>query len=68
MVLKNTVNLNNVTQIELDCLRHIASSHITMSEKFNLYSNQVQDPQFKQLFTQSATDAKTTASNLINSL
>lgn len=68
MVLKNTINLNQLTQEELNCVKHIASSHLVMSEKFNLYSNQIQDPQFKQMLTQSATDAKTTATNLINSL
>ncbi|MDR7871288.1 MAG: hypothetical protein RIN55_10530 [Tissierellaceae bacterium] len=68
MALKNTINLNNLTSQELNCVKEIASAHLTMSEKFNLYSNQIQDPQFKQLFTQSATDAKTTATNFINSL
>ncbi|MFY9285061.1 MAG: hypothetical protein ACOXZT_00880 [Tissierellaceae bacterium] len=68
MALKNTINLNQLTQEELNCVKHIASSHLVMSEKFNLYSNQIQDPQFKQMLTQSATDAKTTATNLINSL
>lgn len=67
MALKNTINLNQLTQEELNCVKHIASSHLVMSEKFNLYSNQIQDPQFKQMLTQSATDAKTTATNLINS-
>ena len=68
MALKNTINLNNLTQEELNCVKHIASSHLVMSEKFNLYANQIQDPQFKQMLTQSATDAKTTATNLVNSL
>lgn len=68
MALKNTINLNQITQEELNCVKHIASGHLVMSEKFNLYSNQIQDPQFKQMFTQSSTDAKTTANNLINSL
>lgn len=68
MALKNTINLSQLTQEELNCVKHIASSHLVMSEKFNLYSNQIQDPQFKQMLTQSATDAKTTATNLINSL
>ena len=68
MALKNTINLNSLTQEELNCVKHIASSHLVMSEKFNLYSNQIQDPQFKQMLTQSSTDAKTTATNLINSL
>lgn len=68
MALKNTINLNKVTQEELNCVKHIASGHLVMSEKFNFYANQIQDPQFKQMLTQSSTDAKTTATNFINSL
>lgn len=68
MALKNTININGITQQELNSVKEIAGAHVTMSEKFSMYSNQIQDPQFKQLFTQSGTDAKTTATNLINSL
>lgn len=68
MALKNTINLSNLTQQELNSVKEIAGAHVTMSHKFEAYSNQVQDPQFKQLFKQSSTDAKTTATNLINSL
>jgi len=39
-----------------------------MSSKFELYSNQCQDQQFKQMLKQSSQDAKTTATNLINSI
>ncbi len=68
MALKNTVNFNNLTQTELQSLREITSSHVTMSKKFGLYASQVQDPKIKQMFTQASTDAKTTATNLTNSL
>jgi len=68
LALKNTINLKNVTTQELNSVKEIAGEHLTMSSKFDLYSNQVQDPQLKQMLTQSSTDAKTTATNLINSL
>lgn len=68
MALKNTISLSNVTQQELNSVKEIASGHLTMSCKFNSYANQVQDPQLKQMLQQSSTDAKTTATNLINSL
>ncbi|MEY8416289.1 MULTISPECIES: hypothetical protein [Tissierella] len=68
MALKNTVNLNNVTQQELNCVKEIAGGHLTMSTKFGTYASQVQDPQLKQMLQQASTDAKTTATNLINSL
>ncbi len=68
MALKNTLNLSNVTQQELNSVKEIAGEHLTMSSKFSLYANQVQDPQLKQMLQQASTDAKTTATNLINSL
>lgn len=68
MVLKNTVSLNTITQQELNSVKEIAGGHLTMSSKFGDYANQVQDPQLKQMLQQASTDAKTTATNLINSL
>ncbi len=68
MALKNTVNLNTITQQELQSIREIASGHVTMSKKFGVYASQVQDPQIKQMFQQASTDAQTTATNLTNSL
>ena len=68
LALKNTINLKNVTQQELNTVKEIAGEHFTMSSKFQWYAQQVQDPQLKQMLTQSSTDAKTTATNLINSL
>ncbi|MBC8586916.1 hypothetical protein [Paratissierella segnis] len=68
MALKNTINLQSVTQQELNSVKEIAGAHIAMSAKFNLYANQITDPQFKQMFEQSSTDCQTTATNLINSL
>lgn len=68
MALKNTINLPNVTQQELNLVKEIAGSHMTMSNKFNDYASHAQDQQLKQMLQQSAMDAKTTATNLINSL
>lgn len=68
MALKNTVNLGNINQMELQSLREIIGAHQTMATKFDFYSNQCQDPNIKQLFKQSGQDAGTTATNLLNSL
>lgn len=68
MALKNTVNLNNITQQELNSVKEIAGIHMSMSGKFQQYANQVQDQQLKQMLEQSSQDANETASNLINSL
>ncbi|NLV76186.1 MAG: hypothetical protein GX023_04285 [Tissierellia bacterium] len=68
MALKNSINLGNINQMELQYLREIIGAHQTMANKFDLYANQCQDPQIKQLFKESGQDAQTTATNLINSL
>jgi hypothetical protein len=68
MALKNPVNLGNINQSELQSIREITGAHLTMSTKFDFYSNQCQDPQIKQLFKQSSQDAQTTASSLMNSI
>ncbi|WP_229768505.1 hypothetical protein [Tissierella pigra] len=68
MALKNTLNLSNLTYQELNSVKEIAGEHLTMSCKFEDYANQVQDPQLKQMFQQASSDAKMTATNLINSL
>lgn len=68
MALKNTVNLGNINQQELQSVREIIGSHQTMASKLDFYSNQCQDPNLKNMFKQSGQDAKTTATNLLNSL
>jgi len=68
MPLKNSINMGNINQLELQNLREIIGDHQTMVTKFDFYSNQCQDPQLKQLFKQSSQDAQMTVTNLINSL
>lgn len=68
MVLKNTIDLNSVTQQELNCIKEIAGAHVTMSSKFSNYAEQVTDAKLKKMLQKASTDAKTTATNLTNSL
>ena len=68
MALKNTVNIGNINQMELQSSREIISAHQGMATKLDFYSNQCQDPQIKQMFKQSSQEAQATATNLINSL
>jgi hypothetical protein len=68
MALKNAINLGNINQQELQSVREIIGSHQTMASKLDFYSNQCQDPNLKNMFKQSSQDAKTTATNLLNSL
>ena len=68
MTLKNTINLGNINQLELQNLREIIGSQQNAATKYDFYSNQCQDPQIKQLFKQSSQAAQTTVTNFINSL
>ena len=50
----------NLTQIELQNLRHLIGAHETNYQKLNTYASQAVDPQIKQIFTKSAQDALNT--------
>ena len=47
----------NLTQVELQNLRHLIGAHETAYQKLTNYANQCVDPQIKQLFSKSAQDA-----------
>lgn len=47
----------NLTQIELQNLRHLIGTHETAYQKLNAYSSQAVDPQIKQMFSGAAQDA-----------
>ncbi|RKD30611.1 hypothetical protein BET03_04540 [Thermohalobacter berrensis] len=68
MTLKNTLNLSNLNQQELQNLRHIIMNHQMMESKLRTYAQNCRDQQLKQMFEQGARSAGTTAQNLINSL
>ena len=68
MSLNNPINLSQVTQMELQSIRHIADAHKLMSTKLSAYANQCQDAQLKQMFQKAGQDAQMTAQNLIQSL
>ncbi len=58
----------NLTQAELQNLRHLIGAHQTTYEKLNEYASQAQDMQIKQMFTKSAQDALNTKQILMNFL
>lgn len=62
------VDLTNLSQQELQNLRHIIENHKTMVAKLNDYASRCQDNQIKQMFTQAATSAQTTVEQLTNKL
>lgn len=58
----------NLTQVELQHLRHLIGAHATAYEKLNTYSSQAVDPQIKQMFSKSAQDALNTKQKLMSFL
>ncbi|WIV11474.1 hypothetical protein [Proteiniborus sp. MB09-C3] len=68
MTLQNPLNLTQINQAELQNLSEIISNHKLMTTKLYEYASMCQDTQLKQMFSQGAQDANTTAQNLIQSI
>ena len=58
----------DLSQVELQNLRHLIGAHETSYQKLNTYSAQCVDPQIKQLFAKSAQDALNTKQKLMSFL
>ena len=58
----------NLTQVELQNLRHLIGAHDTAYQKLNSYANQCVDPQIKQMFTKAAQDSLNTKQKLLTFL
>lgn len=58
----------NLSQIELQNLRHLIGAHDTSYQKLTNYANACVDPQIKQLFTKSAQDSLNTKQKLMSFL
>ena len=58
----------NLSQVELQNLRHLIGAHDTEYQKLNTYANQCVDPQIKQMFTKAAQDSLNTKQKLLTFL
>ena len=58
----------NLTQSELQNLRHLIEAHETSFQKLNTYASQAVDPQIKQIFTKSAQESLNTKEKLMSFL
>ena len=58
----------NLTQSELQNLRHLIGAHETSFQKLNTYASQAIDPQIKQIFTKSAQESLNTKQKLMSFL
>ena len=58
----------DLTQAELQHLRHLIGAHETAYQKLYTYSSQAVDPQIKQMFTKAAQDSLNTKQKLMSFL
>ena len=58
----------NLTQVELQNLRHLIGAQDTSYQKLNTSAAQCVDPQIKQIFTKAAQDALNTKQKLLTFL
>ena len=56
----------NLSQMELQNLRHFIGTASTCNAKLTTYANDAVDPQVKQLFTQAAQDSLNTKQTLLS--
>ena len=58
----------NLTQVELQNLRHLIGAHETAYQKLSTYASTSTDPQVKDFFERSAQSAQNTKRKLISFL
>ncbi|MDM5190643.1 hypothetical protein QUF99_25935 [Bacillus sp. DX4.1] len=58
----------NLTELELENLRHIIGGHGTVANKLDQYAQQCTDPQLKQMLQQDAQAARNTKQQLMSFL
>ncbi|MDD3652673.1 MAG: hypothetical protein PHO01_00590 [Desulfotomaculaceae bacterium] len=60
--------MSQLNQQELQNIRHLIGSHETAFKKLQTYSQQANDPQIKQMFENSAQNARNTKQKLMTFL
>lgn len=60
--------MSQLTQVELQSLRHLISSHETSCQKLQTYSQQATDTQVKAFFEKATQDAQQTKQQLLSFL
>ena len=58
----------NLSQVELQNLRHLIGGHATAQKKLRFYASQANDAQVRQMFEQSAQSAADTRNKLMSFL
>lgn len=60
--------MENLTQVELQNLRHLIGTHDISYQKYMNYASQSIDPQIKQIFSKAAQDSLNTKQKLLTFL
>jgi phosphoribosylcarboxyaminoimidazole (NCAIR) mutase len=60
--------MQTLKQSELNWIREVVSAHNMSACKLHSYSEQVQDPQIKQMFSTASSGARQAAQNLLQML
>lgn len=60
--------MSQLNQMELQNVRHLIGSHETAAQKLEAYAQSITDPQIKQMFQQSAQDARSAKQKLMSFL
>ena len=58
----------NLTQVELQNLRHLIGTHDTTYQKLNTYASQCVDPGIRRMITKAAQDSLNTKQKLLSFL
>lgn len=68
IIKKGGIIMADLSEAELQHLRHLIGSHETNYQKLNSYSSQAVDPQIKQIFSKAAQDSLNTKQKLMGFL
>lgn len=60
--------MSNLTQVELQNIRHLIGAHETTFQKMTAYAEQAEDPKVKSYFKKSAKEAQQTKQQLMSFL
>ena len=64
--MKGAKKMQNLSQMELNSIREVATAHKVVACKLEDYSNKCQDKDFKQMFSQASQKCNSSIQNLIS--
>lgn len=65
---KEEIVVNNLTELEVENLRHLIGGHATVAKKLETYAQSCTDPQLKTMLQRDAQSARQAQQQLLNFL